>query len=70
MNDLIQEIIDIKKDLATLSEQVHGAAFMVNELSPQHEFFMYIQRVLLAMHDKLAIHLKLSKEKSPPLNCS
>jgi hypothetical protein len=70
MNDFIQEIIDVKKDLANLNEQIEGASYMVNDNSPHYDFLKYLQRVLMGMHDKLGFQLKVSREKSPPLNCS
>lgn len=70
MNDLIQEIIDMKKDLANLSEQVYGASKMLHQNSAHCKFLRYLQLILNGMSDKLAFQLKVSKEKSPPLNCS
>lgn len=70
VNDFVHEIIDIKKDLANLSEQIEGAAYMVNENSPHHEFLKYVQRAVLGMHDKIGFQIKVSRDKSPPLNCS
>jgi hypothetical protein len=70
MNDLIHEVIDIKKDLANLAEQIEGASHMLNPRSPHYSFLKYIQSVIDGFHDKLAFQLKVSKEKSPPLNCS
>lgn len=70
MNDLIQVVIEMKKDLSNLSEQIEGASYMVNENSPHYEFLKYLQRVVISMHDKLGFQIKVSKDKSPPLNCS
>jgi hypothetical protein len=70
MNDLIELMTEMKNDLASLSEQIYGAAKMVNQESPHCEFLRYVMQVVDRFHDKLAFQLKVSKEKSPPLNCS
>jgi hypothetical protein len=70
MNDLIVELIEMKKDLASLSQQIYGAMKMVNQESPHCEFLRYVMQVIDGFHDKLGFQLKVSKEKSPPLNCS
>jgi hypothetical protein len=70
MNDLISQLIDIKKELSNLSEQIYGASLMVNDMSPHFDFLRYLMRAVDGFHDKIAFQLKVSKEKSPPLNCS
>jgi len=70
MNDLIAILIEIKKDLSALGEQLEGAKGMINENSPHYAYFKHLQRVIFGMHDKLAFQIKISKDKSPALNCS
>jgi hypothetical protein len=70
MNELISVLIDLKKDMGNLAEQIYGARMMVNEKSPHYEFLKYVGHAIDGFHDKIAFQIKVSKEKSPPLNCS
>ncbi len=70
MNDLIHVVIEMKKDMENLAEQIEGACYMLNPRSPHCAFLKYVQDVVDGFANKLAFQLKVSKDKSPPLNCS
>ncbi len=76
MNELISVMVEIKKDLAALAEQLEGAKAITNEKSPTYSYFTHLQRVIFGMHDKLGFQLKIKSSKpydsndSAPLNCS
>lgn len=64
----IEELKEIKKDLAALDHQIEGAKYMVDEDSPSYVFLNYLQRCLVGMHDKIGFELKINKNNMP--NCS
>jgi hypothetical protein len=68
MNDLNEELKDIKKDLSSLGHQIEGAKYMVSESSATFNFLLYLQRCLSGMHDKIAWEIKTHKNHIP--NCS
>ena len=70
MSDIIELLNEIKFNLDDLSEQLEGAAYMLNENSPHREFLKYLKRCLCDMHDKIAWNLKFNKEKNPKLDLS
>lgn len=68
MNDLKEELKEIRKDLNNLDHQIEGAKYMVSEGSATFTFLSYIQRCLSGMHDKIAWEIKTHKNNIP--NCS
>lgn len=68
MNDLFEQLEEIKKDLANLEQQIEGACYMVSALSPTYKFLTYIQRCVFGIHDKILCEIKTNKTYIP--NCS
>lgn len=68
MNNLTEELKQIKKDLSSLDHQIEGASYMVSKESPTFKFLLYLQSCLRGMHDKLAWEIKTYKNNIP--NCS
>ena len=58
MSELFDKLTDLKKDLASLDHQIEGAAYMIDNESPHHNFMKYLQRSLCRIHDQIGFQIK------------
>lgn len=64
MNDLLETLKEMKKDLADLGSQIEGASYMLHMKSPHRDFLNYLKGCMRGMHDKLAFEIKTNSAKT------